>query len=126
MHDLDGHLTEVMVVKLNEVESLYEERIFWKSVLGYTVKGFISEKTINNAMGPCNNILVPISSPPSWIKLPSQRTLHDYTYYTKTKAGFGDDIDQQLMETAQILTCPHREKYVILIMDEMHIKEDIV
>ena len=60
------------------------------------------------------------------IKLPSQRTLRDYTYYTKTKSGFGDDIDQQLMEATQIHTCPERDKYVLLIMDEMHIKEDIV
>ena len=60
------------------------------------------------------------------IKLPSQRTLRDYTYYTKTKSGFGDDVDQQLMEAAQIHTCPERDKYVVLVMDEMHIKEDIV
>ena len=60
------------------------------------------------------------------IKLPSQRTPRDYTYYTKTKSGFGDDVDQQLMEAAQIYTCPERDKYVILVMDEMHIKEDIV
>ena len=30
------------------------------------------------------------------------------------------------MEAAQIRTYPEREKYVILVMDELHIKEDIV
>ena len=30
------------------------------------------------------------------------------------------------MEAAHIHTCPERDKYVALIMDEMHIKEDIV
>ena len=30
------------------------------------------------------------------------------------------------MEAAQIYTCPERDKYVVLVMDEMHIKEHIV
>lgn len=38
----------------------------------------------------------------------------------------GDDADQQLMEAAQSRTCTEREKYVTLVMDEMHIKEDVV
>ena len=60
------------------------------------------------------------------IKLPSQRTLRDYTYYTKATTGFSDEVDRQLMEAAKIHTCPEREKYVITTMDEMHIREDIV
>ena len=60
------------------------------------------------------------------INLPSQRTLRDYTYYTQTKSGFSDDVDRQLAEVAKIDQCPEREKYVVLLMDEMHIKEDIV
>lgn len=47
-------------------------------------------------------------------------------YYTKTNCGFSDDVNQQLMEAADISTCKERDKYVILMMDEMHIKEDIV
>ena len=53
------------------------------------------------------------------IRLPSQRTLRDYTYFTKTTAGYSDDIDKQLMDAAKINSCPEREKYVILLMDEM-------
>ena len=60
------------------------------------------------------------------IKLPSQRTLRDYTYYTKAKAGFSCEVDHQLIVAAKIDICPEREKYVVIIMDEMHIKEDIV
>ena len=60
------------------------------------------------------------------IKLPSQRTLQDYTYYTKACAGFSDDVDQQLMDQTDILNCEEKDKYVILLMDEMHIKEDVV
>ena len=36
------------------------------------------------------------------IKLPSQRTLRDYTYYTKAACGFLEDVDQQLMMVAKI------------------------
>ena len=61
------------------------------------------------------------------IKRPSQRTLSDYTYYTlKLLTGFTSEIDKQLMEAARINSCPEREKYVAVIIDEMHIKEDIM
>ena len=60
------------------------------------------------------------------IKLPSQRTLRDYTYYTQATVGFSDAVDRQLMEAGKIQSCPEREKYVVTIMDEMHIKEDVV
>ena len=60
------------------------------------------------------------------IKLPSQRTLRDYTYYTKAAPGFSDDVDRQLMEAAKLDTCAEFEKYVVLLMDEMHVMEDLV
>ena len=54
------------------------------------------------------------------IKLPSQRTLRDYTYVTETTAGFSANVDQQIMEAANIHECNIIDKYIILIMDEMH------
>jgi len=60
------------------------------------------------------------------IRLPSQRTLRDYAYYTKAKCGFSDEVDEQLMEAAKISNCEEKDKYVVLLMDEMHIREDIV
>lgn len=60
------------------------------------------------------------------IELPSQRTLRDYTYHTKATVGFSNDVDQQLMDLANISACPEREKYVVILMDEMHVKEDLV
>ena len=59
------------------------------------------------------------------IRLPSQRTLQDYMCYTKACTGFSDEIDKQLMEAADLENCP-LNKYVIILMDEMHIKEDVV
>ena len=31
-----------------------------------------------------------------------------------------------LSQTTKVCTCPEREKYVLLLLDEMHIREDIV
>ena len=39
------------------------------------------------------------------IKLPSQRTLRDYTYITKAKAGFSSDVDEQLMKASKLDLC---------------------
>ncbi len=62
------------------------------------------------------------------IRLPSQRTLRDYTYYVKASTGFNSDVDAMLLEAGEIesCTCPERNKYVGLILDEMHIRQDIV
>ena len=60
------------------------------------------------------------------LRLPSQRTLRDYTYYTQSCSGFSVSVDQQLMDLAKIDSCPERDKYVVIIMDEMHVRENIV
>ena len=60
------------------------------------------------------------------IKLPSQRTLRDYTHHIHAGVGFSAETDRHLMTAARMGEAPEREKYVFLVMDEMHIKEDIV
>ena len=136
--DLDDHLTQIMVTKSKEVESMFEEgtfgRVFWDAQKrALSVKKLSAMQWDPVIIRWCLYLRHLAGSgayemlrESGAIKLPSQRTLRDYTYYTKTKSGFGDDVDQQLMEAAQIHTCPERDKYVVLVMDEMHIKEDIV
>ena len=60
------------------------------------------------------------------IKLPSQRTLRDYTHFVSTTVGFSTEVDRQLMDIANIEHCKEHEKYVLLLMDEMYVKEDLV
>ena len=60
------------------------------------------------------------------ITLPSQRTLRDYTHYIKAAPGFAAEVDQQLMDVAKLQSCQEWEKCVIIILDEMHIREDLV
>lgn len=58
------------------------------------------------------------------IQLPSQRTLRDYTHYIKATIGFSPEVDQHLVDVADL--SQDLNKYVILIMDEVHIKEELV
>lgn len=56
----------------------------------------------------------------------SQQTLRDYTHYLEAGIGFSSDVDKMLMAAANIESCPVRENYVSLLLDEIHIKEDLV
>ena len=58
------------------------------------------------------------------VKLPSERTLRDYTNVIDAKAGFQREVDEQLVKEANI-TSEH-EKYVALVFDEVKVKEDLV
>ena len=61
------------------------------------------------------------------IKLPSQRTLRDYTYYVRCATGFSADLDQQLKTAAKIDECTEDwKRCACIVMDEMYIKEDLV
>ena len=59
------------------------------------------------------------------LKLPSQRTLRDYTYLTSAKVGFSSEVDAQLLKATGD-RCKQYEKCVGLIIDEVYVKEDLV
>ena len=60
------------------------------------------------------------------MRLPSERTLQDYTHYVEAKQGFDPAIDKLLIEAVKVQSCPEREKCVLLILDEMHIREQLI
>ena len=60
------------------------------------------------------------------IHLPSQRTLRDYTHCVQSGAGFSAEVDRQLLQAANFRSCPEWHKLVVLLLDEMHIREDLV
>ena len=61
-----------------------------------------------------------------FIAIPSQCTLRDYTYFISSSVGFSADVDKQLTEAAKIDTLEEYQKCVACIMDETHVKEDLV
>lgn len=54
-----------------------------------------------------------------FIKLPSERTLRDYTHYFKSRAGFQLEVNKQLQEEAKIHDLPENRKFIALLLDEM-------
>ena len=58
------------------------------------------------------------------VSLPSQRTLRDYTHYVSTMIGFSAEIDKQLLDLVSF--DKEYNRYVSLVMDEVHIKKDLV
>ena len=60
------------------------------------------------------------------LKLPSQRTLRDDLHFIGATTGFSCNVDKQLIDAAKIDTCPKREKAVVILINEMHVKEDLV
>lgn len=61
-----------------------------------------------------------------FLRLPSERTLRDYTHYFKSQPGFHSQLNQQLQKESDIESLPESKRYVALLIDEMKIKEDLV
>ena len=60
------------------------------------------------------------------VSLPSQRRLRDYTHCVPAETGFSVATDRQLLDAIEVQTCPEWKKQVVLLMDETHIKADLV
>jgi hypothetical protein len=60
------------------------------------------------------------------LALPSQRTLRDYTNAVKAVTGFSKEVDEQLIQAARLMTSPDYHKLIVILIDEMHIKEELV
>ena len=59
-------------------------------------------------------------------KLPSERTLRDYTHYFKSEPGFQHEVDKMLVEEVSLGSCTDWQKYVVILFDEMKVKESLV
>ena len=61
-----------------------------------------------------------------FIKLPSERTLRDYTHFIKSQSGFYNELDKMLATEAGLERLPEWQKHVVLLMDEIKVKESLV
>ena len=57
------------------------------------------------------------------LKLPSERTLRDYTHFVKSLPGFQDDINQLLVEEVKQASRTQNEsnKFMALLLDKVNI-----
>lgn len=58
------------------------------------------------------------------LTLPSDRTLRDYTHWVTSRIGFQSGVNELLIEEADVKE--EKDKFVVLIFDEMKIREDLV
>ena len=60
------------------------------------------------------------------IRLPSGRTLRDYTHLYNPKLGFQKEVDKQVSDEFQVDELAEWQTHVGLVIDEIKIREDIV
>ena len=60
------------------------------------------------------------------LRLPSDRTLRDLHPRHFVKSWFTDAVDKQLVREAEIGKVEKWQKYIVLIYDEMDVREDLV
>ena len=61
-----------------------------------------------------------------FIKLPSERSLRDYTHFFKSKPGFQDEVDLMLMREANLSKLPDWRKYIVILFDEIKVRANLV
>ncbi|XP_065842085.1 uncharacterized protein [Oscarella lobularis] len=61
-----------------------------------------------------------------FLQLPSERTLRDYSSFFRRQVGFQPELNALLVQEANLTTSSSVDRHVILIFDEMHIREDLV
>ena len=54
-----------------------------------------------------------------FLKLPSERTLRDYTHFIKTRPGFQAEVDCMLVREARLSELPEWKKHIVLFLDEI-------
>lgn len=53
-----------------------------------------------------------------FVKLPSERTLRDYTHHFENKPGFLKEVDQQLIDEANLSSLPESKKFVAILIEK--------
>ena len=135
--DLHNELLNVMKQKTKDVLDAYPEgsftRLFWEEQLRAAkasdprqmrwhpliVRWCLNLKLLSSAAYHAARTA-------GFIKLPSERTLRDYTHYFKHRPGFQQEVNQQLMKESKVHDLPEEQKYCGIIFDEMKVKENLV
>lgn len=134
---LSADLQSIMEENNSEIGKLYPEgtfrRLFWDQQLKATEAKDARQMRWHPCMIRwCLNLKLLSSSAyhslrtSGFIKLPSERTLSDYTHYVKSRVGFYSDLDKQLADEAELSKLPEWKKHIVLSIDEMKLKEGLV
>ena len=61
-----------------------------------------------------------------FLKLPSERTLRDYTNYFDQQTGYQQEVIKELQQEAKLEMLDENRKFCSLVIDEMKVKEGLV
>ena len=134
---LHGDLESIMKENNDEIAKAYPEgsfsRLFWEEQKhAASVKDSRAMRWHPLIIRWCLNLKL-ISSAAyhatrsaGFIKLPSERTLRDYTHYFKSRAGFQLEVNQQLQKESKVSELPSNRQFCALLLDEMKLKEKLV
>ena len=56
-----------------------------------------------------------------FIKLPSERTLRDYTHFIQSKTGFYTELDKYLIDEAKLSELPDWKHFIVIALDEIKV-----
>ena len=134
---LDGDLRAIMAEKTPDVYKQYSfgtfRRLFWdeqrkastvKSASGMRWHPVMIRWALNLKMLSSSAYHALRTS--GFVKLPSERTLRDYTHFFHQKTGFQKEVNDMLVAEAGIATSSEGGKLVTIVFDEMRIREDLV
>ena len=133
--DMQNDLESIMEEKTAEVRNMYPEnslrRIFWEQQLNaLQMKDKRQIRWHPAIIKWCLHLKFKSSGAYHALRstgvltLPSERTLRDYTHWVKGGVGFRADVNEQLMKEANIQE--EKDKYTVLVFDEMKVREDLV
>ena len=136
-NDIHNDLVSIMQEKAEEIQRGFPNdsfrQLFWKQQFEAAVKSNPKQMRWHPLMIKwCLSIKLKSSTTyetlynSGLLKLPSQRTLRDYTHVIKPSSGFSNDIDDMIVKEAKLGELEEWQKHVVLIFDEMHIKEDLI
>lgn len=132
---LHSDLLAIMKEKTHDVHATYPEgsfsRLFWDEQLrANSVSNLCQMRWHPLIVKWCLNLKILSGGAyyalrsSGFVKLPSERTLRDYTHCYKEQLGFQKELLVQLAKEAKDLEDSRR--YVSLIFDEMKVKQDLV
>ena len=134
--NLQSDLIKIMKENSLTIQNTYPEgsfaRLFWEEQLkAATVTNARQIRWHPMIIKWCLNLKLSSSAyyamrSSGFVKLPSERTLRDYTHYFTHRTGFQNDVDKQLASEINQLSLSDAKRFVALSFDEMKIKEGLV
>ena len=134
---LHQELRGIMVQRSDSILKAYPEgsfkRLFWDQQLkAATVMNAAQMRWHPTMIRWCLNLKYLSSAAyhslrsSGFIRLPSERTLRDYSHVFKVKCGFQSKVDKMLLEEASKHGLLEWKKFIVILIDEMKLRESLV